>query len=167
MKAAIIFSLIFLIHQCNAFGERHVILDYLQIYVDTEFKGNWFQAWHECASRNMTLIALDSEEKNKALEHALKKDCETDAYPRLWLGGTDLGAEGQYVWASTGKPFDYVNWSPGNPDNDGGYEHCAYIWEKTDFQWNDGDCTIKMGFICEDHPIKYALHKSFEEYIWG
>ncbi|KAL9882736.1 lectin subunit alpha-like isoform 1-T1 [Glossina fuscipes fuscipes] len=165
MKAFTFLSLVFYINQCNSIGQRFVILDNLQIYVDTDSKVNWFQAWNECASRNMNLIALDSGEKCKDLANAIKKDCDTGTYPRLWLGGTDLATEGQYVWTSTGKLFNYVNWSPGNPDNDRGNEHCAYIWEKTNFQWNDGNCTIKMGFICEEHPIKYAVRKNIEETI--
>uniref|UniRef100_D3TR85 Salivary C-type lectin n=1 Tax=Glossina morsitans morsitans TaxID=37546 RepID=D3TR85_GLOMM len=75
MKAFFFLSLVFYINQCNSIRQRFVILDNLPIYVDTDYKVNWFQAWNECASRNMNLISLDSEEKSKDLENALREDC--------------------------------------------------------------------------------------------
>lgn len=73
-----------------------------------------------------------------------------DASPDLWLGGNELGENGKYVWSSTGQQFDFTNWSEGQPDNTNGIEHCAQIWYKSDFEWNDLPCHFKSGYICEE-----------------
>lgn len=73
----------------------------------------------------------------------------------LWLGGNDQFSARQeynrpFFWAATGKKFDFAFWAFENPDNYEKREHCVHIWDiKPLFQWNDGECTAKMGFICE------------------
>lgn len=81
--------------------------------------------------------------------------------PNLWLGGHDLGETGKYIWPSTGKQFDFSNWSAGNPDNYKGLENCAHIWDTTDFEWNDAACKTKMGYICEENQFLVAARKDF------
>lgn len=81
--------------------------------------------------------------------------------PHLWLGGNDLGETGKYIWISTGKQFDFTNWSTGSPDNYKGLEHCAHIWAVTDFEWNDGSCQSKIGYICEENHFVLAARKDF------
>jgi hypothetical protein len=31
----------------------------------------------------------------------------------MWLGGSDLIAEGVFIWASSGSVLSYTNWTPG------------------------------------------------------
>ena len=40
----------------------------------------------------------------------------------FWLYGTDEFSEGGWEWASTGRPFSFTNWYPGEPT--GGSEDC-------------------------------------------
>lgn len=81
--------------------------------------------------------------------------------PNLWLGAHDLGTNGNYIWVSTGKPLDFSNWSQGNPDNHKGLEHCAHIWDRGDFEWNDSPCSYKIGYICEENTSIFATRKDF------
>lgn len=66
----------------------------------------------------------------------------------LWLGASDAGVEGQWVWAGSGpeggqtfslvgvaQPGYYANWGGGEPNNSGGNEHHASM--RTDGFWND------------------------------
>ncbi|KAL9883849.1 lectin subunit alpha-like [Glossina fuscipes fuscipes] len=130
------------------FTHWHNIQDNVVVFIDEEYKYNWFEAWNECASKNMSLITLDSEEKEKMLIRLLR---EINATRNLWLGANDLAEEGKFMWASTGTAFDYSNWYMNNPDNYQNKEHCVHIIEQSDFEWNDNDCKVKMGIICEEN----------------
>lgn len=48
-----------------------------------------------------------------------------------------------------GELFRYKNWGPGQPDNNGGNEHCVE-WDNYNRNWNDKDCYRHQGLICED-----------------
>lgn len=73
----------------------------------------------------------------------------------LWLGGNDEFSSSRdykrpFTWSATGKKFTFTFWSDNNPDNYRSSEHCVHIWaSKPLYQWNDVECTNKMGFICE------------------
>ncbi|XP_061397200.1 lectin subunit alpha-like [Musca vetustissima] len=137
-------------HQMDNFG---------RIFIDTEQKYNWYQAWNECALRNLTLITLDTAAKSAALTSLLRtKKLKFNFY----LGGHDLAEEGQFVWPLTGKRFDFANWNLGNPDNYKDMEHCVHIWENTDYEWNDTRCVNKMGFICEENPYLALSRRDLE-----
>lgn len=73
-----------------------------------------------------------------------------------------MAEEGRFVWPLTGKSFDFANWNVGNPDNYNDKEHCAHIWERTDYEWNDTQCVNKMGFICEENPYLAMSHRVLE-----
>uniref|UniRef100_A0A1I8NX15 C-type lectin domain-containing protein n=1 Tax=Stomoxys calcitrans TaxID=35570 RepID=A0A1I8NX15_STOCA len=106
----------------------------------------------------MSLIAVDSPEKSAALTQILR---DNSVKVNLWLGGNDLGEEGRFVWASSGKKFAFSNWSKGNPDNHNNGD-CINIWDVTDFEWNDAACNYTIGFICEEHPLLVAARKDLE-----
>jgi hypothetical protein len=58
----------------------------------------------------------------------------------LWIGLSDIAAEGQWVWTS-GEPVAFTNWAPGQPDNGGGNEDAAHLWGSNagsnQWKWND------------------------------
>ena len=63
----------------------------------------------------------------------------------LWIGLTDQDSEGTFSWIS-GEAFSFSNWSPGEPNNGGGFvsdENYVYIveanpgWLLTPGMWND------------------------------
>lgn len=61
-----------------------------------------------------------------------------------WLGGADTREEGNWEWTS-GEPWTYSNWFPGQPDNWMGVEHrLHYYWNAAPAlgsTWNDLDNT--------------------------
>nr|ADI87388.1 putative lectin alpha-subunit [Lucilia sericata] len=130
--------------------------------IETEAKYNWYQAWHECARKNLQLVAIETEEKNNAIIDVLKKVVGKPL--NLWLGGNDEFSSGRdynrpFYWLATGKQFSFTSWSPNNPDNDRKREHCVHFWEKKPYQWNDIDCTTQMGFICEENRYAETYNK--------
>lgn len=80
----------------------------------------------------------------------------------MWVGGNDLADEGTFIWAVTGKRFEFTNWFKGNPDNSGNVENCVHIYNITDFEWNDANCIFKMGFICEENQTLHAIRSEWE-----
>ena len=65
----------------------------------------------------------------------------------MWLGGTDRELEGRWKWV-TGEPWVFENWTPPEPNNDGGVEH--YLAMKSDSWWIDahGEST-RLPFVIE------------------
>uniref|UniRef100_A0A1B0A3E6 C-type lectin domain-containing protein n=1 Tax=Glossina pallidipes TaxID=7398 RepID=A0A1B0A3E6_GLOPL len=167
--------LLVLLYTVNSvpFTHWHIIEDDVVLFIDEEYKYNWFEAWNECASKNMSLITLDSEQKEKILTKLLREMFNSTR--NLWLGANDLAEEGKFTWASTGTVFDYSNWSLNsrnyrnktdalvrNPDNYENKEHCVHYWKESDFEWNDNVCGTKMGLICEDHHITQLMKKDLK-----
>ncbi|XP_061400989.1 lectin subunit alpha-like [Musca vetustissima] len=106
---------------------------------------------------NMTLITIDTPERNEIIGKELRAKFAKS--PNFWLGGNDLGVEGKFTWSSTGKRFEFSNWSNHQPDNYKSYEHCVHFYWKTDLEWNDALCATKMGFICEENRfLRSARH---------
>lgn len=57
----------------------------------------------------------------------------------LWIGLNDAAVEGTFVWAS-GQPVVYLNWVPGEPNNNVGIEHYGGFFVPGDNRfpsWND------------------------------
>ncbi|KAM7356643.1 lectin subunit alpha-like [Cochliomyia hominivorax] len=137
--------------------QQHQASDGKNYLIETDLKYNWYQAFHECARKGSQLLIIDSESKNNAIIGLLKK--VVGKSHNLWLGGNDEFSSSpdykrSFYWSATGEPFTFTFWSDNNPDNDRKSEHCVHIWDKKPlFQWNDIDCTTKMGFICETNHL--------------
>ncbi|KAF4518117.1 hypothetical protein B566_EDAN007818 [Ephemera danica] len=125
---------------------------------------NWYGASDYCKSRGMELVTIETEAENKALEQKVKdyfgplKPGYAGIY---WIGLNDLGKEGEFRWASTGKEADFTHWFPNEPSNKGYQnqpENCASVDTiTTGTGWNDLDCTAEHYFICELHNMKHIL----------
>ena len=80
-------------------------------------------------------------------------------YEHVWLGITDREQEGFFVGAD-GRPVtgnEGQVWSPGQPDNAGGREHCMSSWKVRGGaspvrfgEWNDYPCTgLQLYPMCQ------------------
>ena len=65
---------------------------------------------------------------------------------KVWLGGHDIAAEGDWEW-SDGSTWTFKDWSSGQPNNQGG-EDCLMI-NYSGKQWYDRSCTKKVRFVCK------------------
>jgi hypothetical protein len=54
----------------------------------------------------------------------------------FWIGLNDVAEEGTFVWTS-GEPFSYDNWKPGEPNSGGGVFDEDYVHFEPDGLWND------------------------------
>ncbi|XP_061400957.1 lectin subunit alpha-like [Musca vetustissima] len=121
-----------------------------EFYIEVDQNYNWFEASHECARKNLTLLEILDNDKNQEVLSALQFYIGNSN--NFWLGANDEYSEANprpFYWSS-GKLVTFTYWSSGQPDNLDKAEHCLHLWSATtDFQWNDERCTLKMGFICE------------------
>ena len=75
----------------------------------------------------------------------------------VWIGGTDEHMEGDWIWATSGRPIDdlFSDWSTafnGQPDNSGGDQDCLKFSRASSShngKWNDYDCFSSSMYFCE------------------
>jgi hypothetical protein len=147
-----------------------------EVQISTNFQvgKNWISADTFCKDEGMGLLSLETVEEDKLIYDHIKitpgkLSSENRAMNKLyffscvnlelnsvsyWTSGMySLDGEKIWEWASTEpfQPFTYVNWSPGQPDNNGpGYcLHLDLIKTFSAGYWADIFCTNSFRFICE------------------
>lgn len=131
----------------------------------------WNNAKANCRSLGAELIKIDSEVENDFI----KSTFLTSDGVVYWIGMSDQVQEGTWVWVADGTPgvddgSVFVNWKlqPQQPNNHNGNQNCAVIirsswgytlWppstypfyrlENYDAEWNDLECHLPFGYICE------------------
>ena len=70
---------------------------------------------------------------------------------RYWTAGNDLDKEGVWKWSGSGQRLRYTNFAPGEPNNLNNINHCLAF--QKGFTWDDGTCTNKNYYICEQQLI--------------
>ncbi|XP_053677323.1 perlucin-like [Anopheles nili] len=110
---------------------------------------SFFKALTECSSKGGYLAMIQSKDENDEVKKAIKKAGGTGAH---WLGGTDNGIEGAWIWISRNKPVGsldgYTNFNSGEPNNAGSNgENCLSI--DSNFVWNDLPCDLTLPYVCE------------------
>lgn len=68
---------------------------------------------------------------------------------QFWTGGNDIDVEGQWRWVTSGNPFTFTDWGPGEPNDTGGNEDCMLLLSNTGYTWNDLPCSTNSLYICE------------------
>ena len=97
--------------------------------------GSWLNAELNANALGGNLVTI-----NDAAEEAwLRSVFGTDT--RYWIGFTDTGVEGIWVWSS-GEPVTYTNWDGGEPNNmmppdPEGEDYAVLNWNGTTGGWND------------------------------
>ncbi|XP_063402331.1 perlucin-like [Mytilus trossulus] len=80
----------------------------------------------------------------------------TSVYPNtVWLGGTDMFAEGRWVWIENLEPISYNYWYMGSHEPSGGSADNCLIWHNHNgYFWQDVNCKANYKFICQRHTKK-------------
>lgn len=111
---------------------------------------DWPNALSFCKVFNMNLVTLDTKAEHDYFLNKLDSGVISDV--QVLIGGSDIGDEGNFYWAPTGKRFDYpVRWVEDEPKNYGNNEHCIGLWKYSGkYEFNDVPCTgYSTNFICE------------------
>ena len=104
--------------------------------------GSWAEGEAECNDQSWQgvqghLASIHSKEENDFVARLAN-------FQRVWIGGTDIQSEGSWTW-SDGSVMSYLHWSPDNPNNQHGNEHCMDILTS----WNDNNCNRALKFVCK------------------
>uniref|UniRef100_A0AAG5D1K9 C-type lectin domain-containing protein n=1 Tax=Anopheles atroparvus TaxID=41427 RepID=A0AAG5D1K9_ANOAO len=122
-------------------------------YIVINKSRTFLEAWRFCASIGLRLATVTSAEESRLLDQAVNGTGNVPAGSTWWIGGTNLGREGSFIWISTNLPVGYktgyFNFSPGQPDNYKGVENCLEIGRFGPTMWNDMPCDTKLHFVCE------------------
>lgn len=161
--------------------------DSLNIYT-FEYNGHFYEVvkegktWNqaaECAvERGGYLAEINDEEEQNAIFVELTANADIDisntenqfGTASIWLGGSDAGTEGTWIWdgnndglgpefwmgGPNGSPINdaFTNWgiSPAEPDNSGGQDHLTIIIKPTATNfglWNDLIATNPLYYLIE------------------
>lgn len=119
---------------------------------------SWEEAEAYCENMGGHLATITSEEEQNFICNYIKKfKMDVD----IWIGITDVKAEGDWSHWITGEDVTYTNWGEAEPDNRGGGQHygviCSGYRSGSGFniefgQWDDIDNeknSIDNCFICE------------------
>ncbi|CAL1546974.1 unnamed protein product, partial [Lymnaea stagnalis] len=105
------------------------------------------------------LVEFDDAEEFDALTSLIENATE---FSNVYVGGSDLMHEDQWVMESTGQNMTWSNWYPGEPDSGTGAD-CIRIYQIFDWQMVDTECfshDIQYRFICEVPLKKLRLSNS-------
>ncbi|MBR7071938.1 MAG: hypothetical protein IKI29_07265 [Clostridia bacterium] len=112
-------------------------------------KMEWSDAENYCEDLGGHLVTISNEAENlfvNSLNEENKFWTEaTMAEKGVWIGAAEV-QEGVWQWV-TGKPFEYSNFYPGEPNNEWNVEDCLEMYP--DGSWNDLSSNWILPFICE------------------
>jgi hypothetical protein len=103
-----------------------------------------------CARHGMALASIG----NATEDQAIRSQVTAAGTGEYWVGGTDLDAEGQWMWlnttrfwsgGATGTALAYQHFAP--PPGGGTARNCLLV--ATDGTWRDIDCTYASPYVCE------------------
>lgn len=104
---------------------------------------NYAAAEFDCVAQGGHLVSIH--------DQATQDEVRNTAYGLLpgnwWIGLSDNALEGTFVW-SDNTPRDYTAWAGGEPNNSGGNENCAHLWDAAGGEWNDILCAVNMSYVC-------------------
>lgn len=112
------------------------------IYFLTDQNLSWEQAENVAKSFGGHLVTINNQEEQDWLSTTFAKpsvENPTENYKVLgWIGYTDKDSEGTWKWVS-GETSTYTNWDTGEPNNSGGNEDFAQLYERFwhNGKWND------------------------------
>ncbi|XP_065351774.1 low affinity immunoglobulin epsilon Fc receptor-like [Cloeon dipterum] len=109
---------------------------------------NWHVADANCKIMGMQLATIETAHENNVVINHLNTLGAPDR-AMFWISGTDLGAEGRFVWSTTGQRIGFSQFHRGQPDNMRRRENCLQYYKVGSFAWNDYECDKGSRYICE------------------
>ncbi|GFS20628.1 C-type mannose receptor 2 [Elysia marginata] len=126
----------------------HKNADTKQCYRYLETNVNYAEAVGKCTALNSNVTTSKSKEENAFILRLI--------YSPIWLGLTDKGEEGKFVWED-GTELSYSNWNDDEPNNWDNSQDCVELTKKG--KWNDRSCENSYGVLCKRpvQEVKFCL----------
>ncbi|KAH8329364.1 hypothetical protein KR074_008699, partial [Drosophila pseudoananassae] len=120
-----------------------------EYYVEKKILRNWFDAFQTCRLKGMHLLYFKTNAEWRELDLYLWDNNLDGVY---WTSGNDMAFWKKFYWFSTGNLISMNLWEHGEPNNQGGKEHCVEMghkrtWSST-HRLNDKYCYNKRLYIC-------------------
>nr|ANG56318.1 C-type lectin [Meretrix meretrix] len=113
-------------------------------------KQNWVDARSMCKFHNSDLIEIETDTEQHWVRQQALKFNHTDLDDGFWIGGTDWGNEGTWIWEPSQTPISYIVWGQGQPNNRNNSENCLASMKYFDYIWSDEFCDWdRLQYICE------------------
>ncbi|XP_059479104.1 uncharacterized protein LOC132198857 [Neocloeon triangulifer] len=125
-----------------------------RMYMFSKEKANYTFAWKTCNSIGLSLLSLDSPEKNKCLTKRIREYVLLIQSSGYWTSGTNANCREKFFWCSKGSNFapKYVTWKSGEPSlekgecvsveiNRNGTEELSVLAVS--------NCSEQRNFVCE------------------
>ena len=126
-------------------------------YVDDKPTPRWNDARAVCQSLGGDLVVINSGEENDFV-YKLVIEQKTVTQGKAWIRLKKNPVNSKWYWVDrTPLEGQYENWSPGEPNNDGGNENCGRLNEKPGY-WYDVPCTLTGGWVPRSPTILCEKH---------
>ncbi|XP_072020213.1 macrophage mannose receptor 1-like [Amphiura filiformis] len=110
---------------CPSNSEWMLRGDYCYYYsAEIDDRRGWVEANSYCMDNGGYLASVHADGENDFLTDITLRKYD---YHSHWIGLRTYAANGKYSW-SDGTPLDYINWSPGEPNDFNGEEECAEFY---------------------------------------
>uniref|UniRef100_A0A914ENI1 C-type lectin domain-containing protein n=1 Tax=Acrobeloides nanus TaxID=290746 RepID=A0A914ENI1_9BILA len=122
------------------------------------YNANWTSAEELCRTYGAHISSIHDIDENYFITNITQTGRNVDDYVDvIWIGLSDININYTFRW-SDGTPFDFTNWSPGNPDQTNYGNRCVILypdkvtsdtWDHYQL-WDDWDCDKYMrAFACK------------------
>uniref|UniRef100_A0AAX7TTW8 C-type lectin domain-containing protein n=1 Tax=Astatotilapia calliptera TaxID=8154 RepID=A0AAX7TTW8_ASTCA len=105
----------------------------------------WAKAEKNCLVMGANLASVHSSTEYHGIQHLIVT--ASHDYQETWIGGSDAQENKAWLWTD-GKPFDYSNWCPGEPNNFWRNQHCLQINHSGSKCWDDIACSKSRPSVC-------------------
>ncbi|XP_041372176.1 galactose-specific lectin nattectin-like [Gigantopelta aegis] len=113
-------------------------------YIIPQLMQTWTASMSLCQFYGGYLAEVTSQSENNFIVQFIEQSHVKES--QLWIGGSDMLAEGHWTWTDRGDLLQYQPWASNEPDDLAG-QHCLAVSEHG--EWDDDTCSAHRHGVCE------------------
>jgi len=122
---------------------------------------SWIDAQQHCQSLGGHLAEPITEDWSNLLTSIARIETDVLGVESWWLGLSDLGHEGRWIWQNSLQEADYTNWATDYPSSGDVEKNCVTMTAENDLQWSDELCTsTRASPICQTGYMQTSTQAS-------